>query len=69
MQVGQTYKIQAETYNPFSEMPILKSYKAKLIQETNYFYVFEYKNEKGYIKKSTITKNDYKCNPKLIQEM
>lgn len=69
MQVGQTYNIQAETYTPITETPKIMTYKAKLLQETKRFYVFEYTNNVGNKRKTIIDRIEYKRNPNLIQEV
>jgi len=67
MQIGQTYKIKFPI-SLLDEKLLVKEYKARLLQETKHFYTFEYNNDKGYIRKETIAKSDYGCNPNLIME-
>lgn len=69
LKVGQTYKITFVSVKGSTDGGLVLKKIAKLIQETKYFYTFEYKSNHGDLLRVTIDKRDYKNNPKMIQEV
>lgn len=69
MKVGQTYKIKFVSEKGSTDGRLVLKKKAKLIQETKYFYTFRYKSNQGDMLTVTIDKQDYKNNPEMIQEV
>lgn len=82
LNVGQTYKIkivegteekfkevETEKGNVTKKFKIIMVKEAKLIQQTKYFFVFEYESKSGDMLRATITKFDYYKEPGLIKEV
>jgi hypothetical protein len=81
LNIGQTYKIkivegteeklekvETEKGNVTKKFKIIMIREAKLIQQTKYFFVFEYQSKSGEMLRATITKFDYYKEPDLIKE-
>lgn len=81
LNVGQTYKIkivegteeelrevETEKGKVTKKFKIIMIKEAKLIQQTKYFFVFEYESKSGDMLRATITKFDYYKQPDLIKE-
>lgn len=69
MKVGQTYKITFVSVKGSIDSKMVIRKKATLILETKYFYTFRYKSDHRDMLTVTIDKQDYKNNPKMIQEV
>ena len=69
LQIGQTYKIKFKREKVSTDAGAIIQTRAKLIQKTSFFYVFEYKSKGGDLLRASIDKFDLNKNPSLILEV